>query len=78
MIFKVIQQSLEEEKTLQDLGEIGRAQSELQSHHDLVCRLLLEKKKIKKNKQKNKKKNKTTKNKQTLKLNFITVIYEKQ
>ena len=25
--------------------EIGRAQSELQSHHDLVCRLLLEKKK---------------------------------
>src|SRR5574343_945277 len=28
-----------------DLGEIGRAHSELQSHHDLVCRLLLEKKK---------------------------------
>src|SRR5437773_3650735 len=27
--------------------EIGRAQSELQSHHDLVCRLLLEKKKNK-------------------------------
>src|SRR5437773_9517964 len=26
--------------------EIGRATSELQSHHDLVCRLLLEKKKI--------------------------------
>ena len=25
--------------------EIGRAHSELQSHHDLVCRLLLEKKK---------------------------------
>ena len=25
--------------------EIGRAPSELQSHHDLVCRLLLEKKK---------------------------------
>ena len=25
--------------------EIGRATSELQSHHDLVCRLLLEKKK---------------------------------
>ena len=25
--------------------QIGRAQSELQSHHDLVCRLLLEKKK---------------------------------
>src|SRR6266851_7863399 len=27
------------------LGEIGRHTSELQSHHDLVCRLLLEKKK---------------------------------
>ena len=27
-------------------GEIGRATSELQSHSDLVCRLLLEKKKI--------------------------------
>src|SRR5437773_3759639 len=26
-------------------GEIGRDTSELQSHHDLVCRLLLEKKK---------------------------------
>ena len=26
-------------------GEIGRAHSELQSHSDLVCRLLLEKKK---------------------------------
>src|SRR5437773_8316382 len=31
--------------------------SELQSHHDLVCRLLLEKKKKKKNKRKQKKKN---------------------
>ena len=32
-------------------GEIGRHTSELQSHSDLVCRLLLEKKKqIKKNK----------------------------
>ena len=31
-------------------GQIGRAQSELQSHHDLVCRLLLEKKKNKKKK----------------------------
>src|SRR5437588_1771722 len=29
------------------LGKIGRAQSELQSHSDLVCRLLLEKKKKK-------------------------------
>ena len=28
-----------------DIEEIGRATSELQSHHDLVCRLLLEKKK---------------------------------
>src|SRR6266851_7307209 len=34
--------------------------SELQSHHDLVCRLLLEKKKKKKNKNQNKKKNKKT------------------
>src|SRR5437773_5239094 len=33
--------------------EIGRHTSELQSHHDLVCRLLLEKKK-KKKKKKNK------------------------
>ena len=34
-------------------GKIGRHTSELQSHSDLVCRLLLEKKKkIKKNKQK--------------------------
>src|SRR5437773_6394586 len=28
-------------------GEIGKHTSELQSHHDLVCRLLLEKKKKK-------------------------------
>src|SRR5471032_2070288 len=44
--------------------------SELQSHHDLVCRLLLEKKKKKKasiNKQ-NKKKKKTKKNKKTQKI----------
>ena len=32
-----------------DTAEIGRAHVELQSHHDLVCRLLLEKKKKKKN-----------------------------
>ena len=32
------------------LREIGRATSELQSHHDLVCRLLLEKKKKHNNK----------------------------
>ena len=38
--------------------EIGRAHSELQSHHDLVCRLLLEKKK-KKQPQKKKKKTKS-------------------
>ena len=30
--------------------EIGKHTSELQSHHDLVCRLLLEKKKSKKQK----------------------------
>ena len=30
-------------------GQIGRDTSELQSHHDLVCRLLLEKKKKKHN-----------------------------
>src|SRR5438034_8616497 len=30
-------------------SKIGRAQSELQSHSDLVCRLLLEKKKKKEN-----------------------------
>ena len=38
--------------------EIGRATSELQSHHDLVCRLLLEKKKEKKKRKKEKKKKK--------------------
>src|SRR5437773_10299531 len=32
--------------------KIGRAHAELQSHHDLVCRLLLEKKKKKKNQKK--------------------------
>src|SRR5437667_2436957 len=37
--------------------EIGRAHAELQSHHDLVCRLLLEKKK-----KKNHKKHKTNQN----------------
>src|SRR6266851_8175017 len=42
--------------------EIGRAHVELQSHHDLVCRLLLEKKKkktrttMRKNKKRNTKK----------------------
>src|SRR6266540_5098481 len=36
--------------------------SELQSHHDLVCRLLLEKKKKKKKKKKKQKKKKTKKN----------------
>src|SRR5277367_6879250 len=35
--------------------------SELQSHHDLVCRLLLEKKKKNKNKHQHKKKNKQIK-----------------
>src|SRR5437773_8316709 len=39
--------------------------SELQSHHDLVCRLLLEKKKKKKKKKKNKTKIKQTKKNQT-------------
>ena len=39
--------------------EIGKHTSELQSHHDLVCRLLLEKKK-KKNGKKIKKKKKNT------------------
>ena len=42
-------------------GQIGKHTSELQSHSDLVCRLLLEKKKKKskrKNKKRNKKKNK--------------------
>ena len=29
-----------------EISEIGRAHVELQSHHDLVCRLLLEKKKL--------------------------------
>ena len=43
--------------------QIGRAQSELQSHSDLVCRLLLEKKKNKNNKKKKQKtKIKKTKN----------------
>ena len=40
--------------------QIGRAQSELQSHHDLVCRLLLEKKKKNETKEKKKKKKKYT------------------
>ena len=34
--------------------QIGEHTSELQSHHDLVCRLLLEKKKYKKQKKKHK------------------------
>ena len=33
--------------TVTSIGEIGEHTSELQSHHDLVCRLLLEKKKKK-------------------------------
>src|SRR6266540_3999156 len=41
--------------------------SELQSHHDLVCRLLLEKKKKKKKKQKKKKKKKKNKTKKNTK-----------
>ena len=45
--------------------EIGRATSELQSHSDLVCRLLLEKKKTKQTKKKNNKKIKKTKQKTT-------------
>ena len=49
------------------MTQIGEHTSELQSHHDLVCRLLLEKKKnITKKKKKNKKKkhkNKQKKNK---------------
>src|SRR5437773_7759305 len=44
--------------------------SELQSHHDLVCRLLLEKKKKKKKKQKQKEIN--TKQKQNKNLMHIT------
>ena len=40
--------------------EIGRATSELQSHHDLVCRLLLEKKKKKRTGKRNRRENKTT------------------
>src|SRR5437773_5476417 len=46
--------------------KIGRAHVELQSHHDLVCRLLLEKKK-KKKKKKNKKKKKKKKKKKNKK-----------
>ena len=41
--------------------KIGRAHSELQSHHDLVCRLLLEKKKKKEHNKKNKKNKQTNK-----------------
>ena len=39
---------------IREKNQIGRAHVELQSHHDLVCRLLLEKKKKKKQKQKKK------------------------
>src|SRR5690606_400012 len=35
---------------VEDVGEIGRAQSELQSRENIVCRLLLEKKKKNNNK----------------------------
>ena len=46
------------------IAKIGEHTSELQSHDDLVCRLLLEKKKkIKQKKKKKKKKNKKKKNK---------------
>ena len=43
--------------------EIGRDTSELQSHHDLVCRLLLEKKKTHKKKKKKQSKTKKKTNK---------------
>ena len=46
---------------VQGMTEIGEHTSELQSHHDLVCRLLLEKKKKQKNKHKNNKKKKKKK-----------------
>ena len=54
---EVSDESLEEAaKSKKNEGnEIGRATSELQSHSDLVCRLLLEKKKTKKTKKKHKK-----------------------
>ena len=40
------------EEMLELNAKIGRAHVELQSHHDLVCRLLLEKKKYKNKKKK--------------------------
>ena len=39
------QLEMNRKKRYKEYKEIGRATSELQSHHDLVCRLLLEKKK---------------------------------
>ena len=56
--------------TNSELEQIGKHTSELQSHSDLVCRLLLEKKK--KYKQKNKKYKKKTKKK--LKYNHLPEI----
>ena len=53
--------ALKAEYTL-ELAQDRKHTSELQSHHDLVCRLLLEKKKKKKIKNTNKKKKKKTKN----------------
>src|SRR5437667_9083127 len=49
----------------QEEGRSEEHTSELQSHHDLVCRLLLEKKKKKKKKRQDKKKKKKIKRKQT-------------
>src|SRR5437773_8330293 len=57
-LFRSIQRSESFPRTIPEIEDrkktnppkIGRAQSELQSHHDLVCRLLLEKKKKKKKK----------------------------
>src|SRR5437667_4472108 len=49
--------------TLRNTAPVSRSEehtSELQSHHDLVCRLLLEKKKKNKKKQNKQKKNKKT------------------
>src|SRR5437773_9070920 len=50
---------LEEEGRVYGLYRSEEHTSELQSHHDLVCRLLLEKKKKKQNKKKNKNKIRT-------------------
>ena len=52
-----MQRTLKRELKVRELAsrevmKIGRAHSELQSHHDLVCRLLLEKKNTNKTKKK--------------------------